>query len=89
MSVVDQPLRKKETGALQLALIPGAATEKLRVPVKIYTPRCLMPALLTGTHSPHIAWSILWNLAKKMHISEAYMTLWAWIWVRLITDYVG
>ena len=69
-----------------MALAPDSLTKRLWYAVDIYMPRCLIPALHMIMHSPHISWRILQDYAKMLHISEAYMPLWSWIWVRFFIE---
>ena len=89
MYMVDQALRTKDPRAVQVALAPSADVERMRVPVAILSPRCLMSMILTCTRSLHVLWSILYDCVKNMRILETCVPLWAWPRVSLPIDYLG
>ena len=67
-----------------MLLDTSEATEKVGAPLMVYIPRCMVPLLLVGMHLSCIAWSILQDLDKKFHISEACAPLLVWLRVMLL-----
>ena len=72
-----------------VSLKPSTSTKRVRYPMEVKIPWCLMPGLLTITHSPCIASSILKENPKHLCISEAFKHLRDCLRVSFITYYMG
>ena len=67
----------------------GDATKIVQAPMSVYIHRFLTPALLIGMLSLCMDWRILKYCYKNILILEVCVTLWDWLRVLLLTDYVG
>ena len=86
---VDPAIWDVEPDMEHILLDLGGTTENVKVPGTVYTPRCLTPSLLMGLQLPYMACGILQNIAKRIRISNASAPSRDFLWVRLLTDYVG
>ena len=88
VAAVDATIWDADPSDERLPLYLDVDMEKVRAPGGVYIPRYLTTALLTRVSSLQEAWSIIRYQAEKLRMSEACMPFLAWLWVRLLADYV-
>ena len=89
VAAVYQYLHNEDPISAQKVIETSTAKEEMRATMKVYITRFLIPGLFTGKHTLCVSWSILQDCANKLRISKACAPLWAWLWVKLLTDYMG